>query len=109
MWLARDKRNNSLCLYNNKPVRNEDSGQWNTVYDEEQGYGGVFDMIEINPSKRPSLKWEDEPIEVGIFTRSEIQAFGDACYKRGQDDACAFEYGKDEDGNLEPSECGLYF
>lgn len=107
MWLVRNKYENALWLFNNKPVRNEDSGQWESVYDEEQGYGGVFDIIEINPSERPSLKWEDEPIEVGIFTHSEIQAFGDACYKRGQDDACNFEYGKGEDGNLELSEYGL--
>ena len=106
MWLARD-RSNALCLYINKPVRNEDSGEWNPVYNEELGYRSVFDIIEINPSERPSLKWEDEPIEVGIFTRSEIQAFGNACYKRGQDDACNFEYGKDEDGNIELSEYGL--
>lgn len=99
MWIARNK-NNSLWLFNNKPYRNNVSGEWDIRHDENEKYGIDLDVLDVEPSQYSSLKWSDEPIEVRLFTDSFVQSFGDACYKQGENDACAFEYGKEDEGNL---------
>lgn len=87
MWIARDK-NNELYLYWNKPVRATEEWLTNSV------------SMGIDDSMFSNLKWEDEPVEVNIFTNEFIQEFGDACYKQGEQDACHFEYGEYPEGNL---------
>lgn len=58
MWVARDK-NNWLYLYTEKPEKGRN--EWNS--DE--------DMIEINSSLFPEVKWEDEePLEVAIVPKT---------------------------------------
>ena len=91
-WLARDK-DGFLTVFENKPEREDE--KWVDFYSET-----VKQFIFIDNSLFPNLKWEDEPIEVNIFTKEFVQKFGDACYKQGQSDACSFEYGREEDGNL---------
>ena len=99
MWASRDK-NGSIRLYIEKPVQKQNI--------KDSGYENCLDfctdadkMIGYLPSNSfPELKWGDEPIEVFVFTKEFVQRFGDACYKQGIDDGCAFEEGHEEDGNL---------
>ena len=92
LWLARDK-DGFLTLFKSKPERaHEEWVDFNPETEEQ--------FIFIDNSLFPNLKWEDEPIEVNIFTKEFVQKFGDACYEQGQSDACSFEYGREEDGNL---------
>lgn len=103
MWIARNKfdtyENDSLVLWldDEKPTRND-----NDPYKYWFGVCGV----ELKPyskkwyDKYSYLTWEDEPVEVNIFTNEFVQGFGDACYEQGEQDACRFEYGENPEGNL---------
>lgn len=60
-WVARDKFQDRLVLFNDKPYRPEEGqlGIW------KMDNGGVISL----PMSRdffPELKWEDEPVEVEI-------------------------------------------
>ena len=92
LWLARDK-DGFLTVFGNKPERSDE--EWVDFYSET-----AKQFIFIDNSLFPNLKWEDEPIEVNIFTKEFVQKFGDACYEQGQSDACNNEYNKKEEGNL---------
>lgn len=63
MWIARDK-NNDLCLYKEKPSRNENDSQWFIA-------GGYYLILQENLF--PELKWEDEPIEVNLYSKNDIR------------------------------------
>lgn len=94
MWIARN-RNNSLYMFYDKPYREHN---WRWVIDLKD-----LNIMELKDEEHPQfkdLKWEDEPVEVNIFTNKFIQEFGDACYKQGEEDACHFEYGEYPEGNL---------
>lgn len=93
IWLARDE-DGTLTLFPKKPIRVV-SGWWDIDPEAETNF------IYIDPTYFPNLKWEDEPIEVNIFTKEFVQSFGNACYEQGQNDACRNEYGKSEEGNLD--------
>lgn len=56
MWIARDK-DNSLWLYNEKPIRNEEENDWSPT-----------DIVvgALDTNMFPELRWEDEPIEVEL-------------------------------------------
>lgn len=99
MWASRDK-NGSIRLYIEKPVQKQNikDSEYETCLDF---CTDVDKMIGYLPSNSfPELKCGDEPIEVFVFTKEFVQSFGDACYKQGIDDGCAFEEGHEEEGNL---------
>lgn len=54
-WVARHKNNRTLGLYSTCPKRNDTFGSW---------VGDLSNFIE--PTLFPSLRWEDEPIEVEL-------------------------------------------
>ena len=54
LWVARDK-NGFLFVYEDKPTRCDNQREWL----------GRF-LCSIKCSYFPELKWEDEPIEIGI-------------------------------------------
>lgn len=93
MWAAREKIG-LLRLYTKLPYRY--SGCVWRIPDDG-------DCVTISDKDYPQfkdLKWEDEPVEVNLFTNEFMQGFGDACYERGEQDACRFEYGENPEGNL---------
>ena len=66
MWAARDK-NEELHLFLIKPERCNEEGVWDTgdwEYPESESLLVYSDLI-------PNLKWEDEPVEIGIY-RTDI-------------------------------------
>ena len=54
MWLARDA-DGELCMYDVKPVKQEDLGVWGFDWEVSQG-----DSCEINRDMFPEVKWSDE-------------------------------------------------
>jgi|GEM_PF-3125192 len=56
LWVARERRG-GLFLYKTKPILDCDFGIWFTKSDC---------MGTISKKLFPELKWEDEPIEIGI-------------------------------------------
>lgn len=88
MWVARNQ-DGTLKLFDSMPKRGEPYSEWVNAW-----------CLKLNNDLFPELKWEDEPIEVNIFTNEFVQGFGDACYKQGEQDACRFEYGENPEGNL---------
>lgn len=62
MWVARDK-NNTLWLYKGKPTRNKNEGCW-----ECNEYCTRVQLC--RPTAFPSLKWEDEPMEIELLPKS---------------------------------------
>ena len=78
MWVARNK-DNSLWLFNtNKPIR---SPKYDSETDSHEGedeywicgdtngiedYDYMYDIIILPHSLFPTLRWEDEPIEVSL-------------------------------------------
>lgn len=54
-WVARDKRNNEISVYAEKPLR---ADCWWALN------GGGY--ITLNENTFPELTWEDEPIEVEL-------------------------------------------
>lgn len=62
MWIARDK-DNSLWLYNEKPVRNEEGNYWtiSSVTDNT--------VDALHSTMFPELKWEDEAMEVDLLPK----------------------------------------
>lgn len=59
MWIARDK-DDSLWLYNEKPVRNEEENDWTISSPTDNAVGKLYSTM------FPELKWEDEPVEVDL-------------------------------------------
>lgn len=60
MWVARDK-DGTLNLYLIKPIRDVEEGIWHTddwEYPESE-FLSIYNIF-------PDLKWEDEPLEVGL-------------------------------------------
>lgn len=65
MWIARDK-DGSLWLYDEKPIREEKCSVWiNESNITDEGIGV------LQPTMFPSLKWEDEPIEVDLLPKGK--------------------------------------
>lgn len=64
MWIARDK-DNSLWLYDEKPVRNEKEEDW-TIASPTDTAVGVLDKDMF-----PKLQWEDEPLEVDLLPKGK--------------------------------------
>lgn len=71
MWVARD-RNGDLRLfslhkykkeYQKPPIRDNQYGIWCVP---GQTLNSMIDVMSIDPSLFPNLKWEDEPIEVRL-------------------------------------------
>ena len=60
-WVARDKFQDKLVLFNEKPYRPDDGqlGIWKLE-------GGGVISLPMSRDFFPELKWEDEPIEVEI-------------------------------------------
>jgi len=58
MYIARDK-NESLWLYNEKPIRNEEEGNFKSIYTD-------VTIGTLDTTMFPELKWEDEPMEVDL-------------------------------------------
>lgn len=64
MWIARDK-DDSLWLFNEKPVRNEEESYWTISSPNHEAVGTLrYTMF-------PELKWEDEPIEVDLLPKGK--------------------------------------
>lgn len=55
MWVARDK-NKLLFLYDKKPKRNNNVGEW--------GHESIVTIID--EKLFPKLKWKDKPIKVTL-------------------------------------------
>lgn len=75
MWVARDK-DNKLVLYEFEPTRHYD--KW---YDYDNGT--MYGLIELDESLFPNLKWEDEPIEVGLHELNPVHKV--TCKKCGKE------------------------
>lgn len=56
LWVAREKRG-GLFLYKTKPILDYDFGIW---------FSDLDCMGTISKDLFPELKWEDDPIEIGI-------------------------------------------
>lgn len=63
MWVARDE-DRRLFVYLKKPCRGN-NGTWDTESLDD------CDFFQINGAFFPSLKWEDEPIEVKLVEVKE--------------------------------------
>lgn len=98
MWIVKNKKD-KLLLFTEKPYRKTVSREFGSeVYDawiSDKGW-----CMEIVDDTFSYLTYDDEPVEVFLFAKEFIQSFGDACYEQGEKDACNFEYGKLEEGNL---------
>lgn len=55
MWLARDLRFDALCMYEEKPIKQED------VF--KPRYGGFY---YLNKDKYPEVTWENSPVKIEI-------------------------------------------
>lgn len=110
MWVARDE-DDALVLFDEKPKRDKWFGFWcegeNIPYhgnDEQTCAEWRAQRFELYEDKYEqmfqNLEWEDEPIEVDIFSNDFIQEYGDACYKQGEIDANHFEHGEELEYNL---------
>lgn len=63
MWVARDK-DGELVLYKGRPVRGSlDKDKW-------VSFGSTWENFTIDESLFPSLKWEDEPLEVDLVEKT---------------------------------------
>lgn len=64
MYIARDK-DGSLWLYNEKPIRNEEENDWTISSPTDNAVGTLYSTM------FPSLKWEDEPMEVDLVPKGK--------------------------------------
>lgn len=65
MWVARDK-DNRLFLYAIKPIKHGNDEQYYIPMPHD------YLIMEIDKNLFPTLKWEDEPIEVEIMKRGNF-------------------------------------
>jgi len=75
MWIARNKTDKHNVVFRNKPKRLEWSGIW---YDNSCGRIPNAYGLDIKVGDFPLMKWEDEPIEVGIVPKKYIDLFIEA-------------------------------
>ena len=84
MWVAREE-SGRLFLFESKPIKNvKCPGLW--VNDNV-----TTPIMEIDANLFPYVTWEDEPIEVKLYSDVEISEIKSDSYKDGYDsgyDAC---------------------
>lgn len=67
LYVARDGDCGILCLYLNKPIRNEIFAHWiNSEFSTFICADYNFEKIGLNKDDYKDLKWEDEPLEVSL-------------------------------------------
>lgn len=67
MWIARDK-DGTLILFNNKPIKDEESGIWITINEDQSLIDQQWHIIK--KEWFPEVKWEDNmPIEVELVIK----------------------------------------
>lgn len=59
MWIARDK-NGELWLYEDKPIKKNDLGIWDSM----------SQSVDVTYIYNANIEWDDEPKEVEIIIRN---------------------------------------
>jgi len=72
MWIARNKgKNGTLTLFKEKPVRSTDGRTWVPANFDSNFPQGLFTYLTDIKDNFSNLTWEDEPIEVDLFSKDD--------------------------------------
>lgn len=80
MWVARNK-NGTLYLFIQRPTRIRGGVLFNNYWEDI----GML-SFQIPADLFPNLKWKDEPIEVNLYTKEQIEDIRHISYEKGYED-----------------------